>query len=297
MLSSSFDYIKALHEGKYLLFLKWVDFITDKYELMSADDTVNFLIYDWLNQGCGELDVQNLSVLCAIHYLEEKALQGKLDYALQSITIALFICMVFQKKGLHMVLSPEKKVCRETVNQLVEEKMLQLNPFTYKELLDDMQSQFYQRVNKVDKKQVADEFQKIYAITKPRYLLEEYILYLERLKLKDDALYISRLSMANRLLVFLYEQTEMNFEVSREIANYVNALRELHAGKEELDRLDSISPPSILENTWRWVAGAGITFFHIFLKDTSISELMAERAIGTTTGSVEPAKGCNEFTL
>ncbi|STY30762.1 Uncharacterised protein [Legionella wadsworthii] len=297
MLSSSFEYIKALREGKYLLFLKWIDFITNKYELMNADDTVNFLIYDWLNHGCGELDVQNLAVLCAVHYLEEKALQGKLDYALQSITIALFICMVFQKKGLQLILLPEKDVSRETVNQLVEEKILQLNPFTYKELLEDMQSQFYQRVNEVDKKEVADEFQKIYAITKPRYLLEEYILYLERLKLKDDALYITRLSMANRLLVFLYEQTEMNLEVSREIAHYVNALRELHAGKEELDRLDSISPPSILENTWRWVAGAGITFFHIFLKNTSLSELISEKATGTTTGSVEPGKEYNGFTL
>lgn len=109
MLSASSEYIQALHEGKYLQFLGWTDFITHTYALKDADDTVNFLIFEWLNNGYLEEDAKKLAVLQAVYDLEFRPLRGKLDYSLKAITVALFICMVFQKFGVDVTLSPEKK--------------------------------------------------------------------------------------------------------------------------------------------------------------------------------------------
>ncbi|KTD74535.1 helical bundle domain-containing protein [Legionella tucsonensis] len=275
MLSASSEYIQALHEGKYLQFLGWTDFITHTYALKDADDTVNFLIFEWLNNGYLEEDAKKLAVLQAVYDLEFRPLRGKLDYSLKAITVALFICMVFQKFGVDVTLSPEKKVKRDAVNQLIEEKLGELNVFAYKERLEEVQSQFYLWVENVDEKEVSDVFQKVDAITRPRYLLEDYILHLERIKLKDDELYATRLSMANRFLRYLYEQTELTQEVAEVIATYASSLREFHPGKKEVDQLDEISPPSTLEHTWRWVTGIGIGFFSIVLREKSIGEFIS----------------------
>ncbi|HHF7373577.1 helical bundle domain-containing protein [Legionella bozemanae] len=285
MLSSSFEYIQALREGKYLQFLGWTDFITHTHELKDADDTVNFLIFEWLNNGYLEEDAKKLAVLQAVFDSESRPLQGKLDYSFKAITIALFVCMVFQRFGVEVTLSPEKKVTRNTVKQLIEEKLGELNAFTYKERLEGMQTQFYQWVEHVDARDVMDVFQKVDAITRPRYLLEDYILHLERIKLKDDELYPTRLSMARRFLGYLYEQTELTPEVMEVIATYVNSLRELHPGKGEMERLDEISPPSTLVHTWRWVAGIGISFFSIVLREKSIGELISGATV--TSNSID----------
>ncbi|HHT0593714.1 TPA: helical bundle domain-containing protein [Legionella anisa] len=302
MLSSSSEYIQALREGKYLQFLGWTDFITQKYALKDADDTVNFLIFEWLNNVYLEVDAKKLNssdrleeedkkltllqedakklaVLQAVCDLEYRPLQGKLEYSLKIISSALFICMVFQKSDIYVTLSPEEKVMKDTVNPLIEKCLRELNQFIYQERLEGMQTQFYQWVEHVDAKDVIDVFQKVDAITKPRYLLEDYILHLERIKLKDDELYATRLSMARRFLGYLYEQTELAAEVKEVIATYVNSLRELHPGKGEVDRLDEISPPSTLAHTWRWVTGIGVSFFSIVLHEKTIGELITGTAM------------------
>lgn len=275
MLSSSFEYIKALREGKYLLFLEWTDFVTQKYAILDADDTVNSLIFEWLTNGYSEEDAKKLAVLQAVNDMESNPLQGKLDYSFKSIIIALFICMVFQKGDIHVAIPPQKKATRHEITQLIGQGITQLNPFTYKERLEGMQTQFYQWVECVEEKEVSRAFQKINVITKPRYLLENYILHLERIKLTQDELYVTRLSMAKRFLGYLYEQTELTSKVAEEIAVYTNALRELHPGKGEEECLDSILPPSTLENTWRWVTGIGIGFFSFVLNEKSLGELIS----------------------
>ena len=138
-----------------------------------------------------------------------------------------------------------------------------------------MQTQFFQWVEDADKKEVDAVFQKINPVTKPRYLLEDYILHLERIKINQDELYVARLSMAKRFLDYLYKQTELTPEVLEEIAAYVDAIRELHPAKWEEARLDNISPPSTLGNTWRWVTGIGMGFFSVVLREKSIGELIS----------------------
>ncbi|WP_454783003.1 helical bundle domain-containing protein [Legionella sp. WA2022007384] len=275
MLSSSSEYIKALREGKYLLFLGWTDFITQKYKLLNADDTVNFLIFEWLSNGYLEEDAQKLAVVQAVYDVESKPLQGKLDYSLKSITIALFVCMVFQKLEGDINELSKKENARDEINQFIEKTLMKLNPFTYKERLEEMQTRFYQWVEDTDKNELADAFEKIHAITQPRYLLEEYILHLERIKIKEDKLYTTRLSLAKRFLGYLFEQTELTPAVAEVIATYVNSLRELQPGKGEVEQLDRISPPSTIEQTWRKVTAIGISFFSIVLGDKSIGEVIS----------------------
>lgn len=178
------------------------------------------------------------------------------------------------------VRTPAKKLKPREAELLITQNLAQLNSFTYKKRLEDMQTQFYLYVKGADQKEVLDAYKKIRAITKPRYRLENYILHLERIKIKDDELYATRLSMAKRFLGYLYEQTELTSEVAEVIATYVNSLRELRPGQEELACLDKICPLSALENTWRWFTGIGIGFFSLVLHEKSIGELISGKDEG-----------------
>ncbi|QEY52650.1 helical bundle domain-containing protein [Legionella longbeachae] len=278
MLSSSSEYLKALREGKYLLFLEWVDFITKKYThdgyILDADDTTNSLIFEWLNNGFSEEDAKNLARLHAVYDLELKPLQGKLDYAFKTIIVALFLCMVFHKHNLCLHSDSPNITCRE-INQLIEQIGKQLSPSLYRSSLIEVQTDFFQWVDNSDKHEVTLIFDKIYAITRLRYLLEDYILHLDHSKKEQDELYTARLSLAKRFLTYIYEQLEFTPKVADQITKYVSALRQLHPGKWEEERLDALSPPSALDNTWRWVTGIGIGFFNLVLHKKSIGELIS----------------------
>ena len=60
MLSSSKEYLQALRDGKYLLFLEWPQFIVGLYKdsQQDADDTINLLAFEWLNNGYCENDAK-----------------------------------------------------------------------------------------------------------------------------------------------------------------------------------------------------------------------------------------------
>ena len=277
MLSSSSEYIKALREEKYLLFLEWTDFIAYKYskelKLLDADTMANLLLFEWLSNGYSEEDSRKLALLFAVYDLDSKPLQGKLDYALKLISGALCVCMVFQQHDLQIKSVP---ITLHGINQLIKQNIDLLDPIVYQTSLAEMQSQFFKWVEGADRKEIEIAFQKINPITKPRYLLEDYILHLERMKINDDALYTSRISMAKRFLGYLYEQTELNIEVTEEIAHYANKIREMHPAEWEKVRLDTISPPSVLENTWHWVTELGMGFFSVVLQKRTLDEVISE---------------------
>lgn len=281
MLTSSSEYLEALREGKYLLFLEWVDFISKKYSDekndLGAEAATNLLVFEWLNNGYTEEDGKKLALLHAVHDLESKSLQGKLDYSFQTILIALFSCMIFRKHNLHLH-SGFLKATGDEINQLIEKSSAQLQPQMYQSSLAEIQIEFFKWVESMDRHEVKVVFHKIYEITRPRYLLEDYILHLERLKIQQDDLYTARLSMARSFLGYLYEQVELTSKISEEITNYVNALRELHPGKWEEELLDAISPPSTLDSTFRWVTKIGINFFNSVLNEKSIGELISGKS-------------------
>jgi hypothetical protein len=278
MLSSSSEYIKALREGKYLLFLGWSNFIAQTYNtdlnLLDADDTANILIFEWIINGFSVDDAKKLSILYSVYDSEPKPLQGQLDYSLKAITVALFLCMVFQKHHIEIP-APQTKLTLREINVLIKEKIALLEQGIYENSLQEIQAQFFHWVDSANKKEVALALEKINAITKPRYALEDYILYLEQFKTSDDVLYISRLSMAKRFLSYLYEQSELTAKVSEEIVKYVDALLELNPTKGEMVRLDLIAPPSKVVNTWRLVTGLGMSFFSTVFRDKSIGDLIS----------------------
>lgn len=104
MLSSSSEYIQALREGNYLRFLEWPQFIVHHYATANytqdADDTLNLLIFEWLNNGFCEDDMKHLVILYAVHDMESRPLRENLSYAVIAISIAAFQCMVYQKNNL-----------------------------------------------------------------------------------------------------------------------------------------------------------------------------------------------------
>lgn len=283
MLSSTFEYLKALREENYLLFLEWIDFIMQKYtknsETLSTDDLLNFLIFEWINNDYSEEDAKKLSLLYAVYELETKPLKGKLDYALNTISVALFLCMIIEKENLNTQFFADNSVTAQEINLLVKQNVARVDPFLYKESLDMMQNLFFYWVKIADKKKVDAIFNKISLITQPRYFVEEYILYLEQKKDSQDDLHAARLSMAKRFFAYLNEQMEWTQAVKEEVIAYVNAIRELHPNKEENVLLTRIAPPSTLTNTWRWVTGIGMGFFSFVLREKSISELISGSSI------------------
>lgn len=279
MLSSSVEYLHALRERKYLLFLQWPDFIMHQYTKEShdldADATENILVFEWLAQGFKEEDVKNIALLYAVYSLESRPLRGKLDYALNAINVALFLCKIFHKYHLGTNFFIKKQEKPQAINLLIKETMTRLDKTLYYESLNDIQKQFFQEVELTNKEEVKAVFLGIDLITKPRYVLEDYILYLEQDKLSEDVLVTARLSMAKRFLSYLYEQTQLTYEVSEQIVSYVKAIRDMHPPETEQVFLDNIVPPTNLQNTWRWVTGIGMSFYNVVLKEKSIAELIS----------------------
>src|ERR1700733_3725814 len=104
MLSSTKEYLQALHEGKYLLFLEWPQFIAAHYqkEEMSqdADDIISLLVFEWLSNDYSESDAKKIALLCAVNDLATKPIRGSISYALTAISIAVFQCMLYQNNAL-----------------------------------------------------------------------------------------------------------------------------------------------------------------------------------------------------
>lgn len=125
MLSSSKEYLQALREGKYLLFLDWPQFIAEKYKEHSdnqdADDTIHLLVFEWLNNGFNETDAKNIALLYAVHDLSVKPIEGVHSYAFTAILIALSQCMVYQSLNIQDEFISLVEMNKKTVNKFTQE--------------------------------------------------------------------------------------------------------------------------------------------------------------------------------
>jgi hypothetical protein len=70
-----------------------------------------------------------------------------------------------------------------------------------------------------------------------------------------------------RLLQYINEQVELTEEVDRKIKEYVAAIRELSPQPFEEEHLVKLSPPSMVDNTWRLIAKIGYFFNSISLPE------------------------------
>jgi hypothetical protein len=274
MLSSSKEYLQALREGKYLLFLEWPQFIVELYKEgnnpQDADDTVNFLIFEWLNNGYCEEDARKIALLYAVSDLPSKPLKNNLSYAITAISIAVFQCMTYQSENLQdRFLSKEKKN-REQIRKLMtdpieywnESTLVNLDVSTFQSLLAKQQVIFFTWVDNMSSKEVESACETISPITELRYLAEEYSTQLEVREITNDLLKSSRLSVVKRLMLYLNGQSELTSSVKAEIELYVNKIKAMQPADFEKEYLFALSPLSF-DKTWQMITSLGLRFFKI----------------------------------
>lgn len=265
MLSSSKEYLQALRDGKYLLFLEWPIFISEHYKMaddsQDADDTVNLIAFEWLNNGFCEEDAKKLALLSAVHDLPIRPLRGNLSYAIISLSIAVFQCMVYQNNNLQALYMSNDKMNRKQVMKFMSSKAVE--KATFVDYLQIEQEKFDQWVSEADAKVVEKIFDRIYQVTGVIHCVDDYLTQLQGTDLPGDQLKPSRVSLIIRLFKYLNEQKEMTAEVKDEIAVYVNKIREMHPADFEDEYLKEISPPSFIDTTLRLVNSLSVSFFNI----------------------------------
>ncbi|AMP88546.1 Lpg0393 family guanine-nucleotide exchange effector [Legionella pneumophila] len=267
MLSSTKEYLQALRDGKYLLFLQWPKFIAEYYgkndKNQEADEMVNLIIFEWLNNGFCEEDIKKFAILYAVHEMESRPLREGLSYALTTISIALFPCMVYLTNNLQKHYINSKKLSSKEVLQLMAMNNTYLEKRQFVELLGQEQDKFFTWVKESDLSAVYKAFDQIYSVTYLKYLIEDYLNLLESAHLPNDQLKSSRISLIIRLAKYLNEQTELTQDVLDEIAVYVKKLWEMQPAEFEEEFLKKISPLSFIDNTVRILTGLSARFFSI----------------------------------
>lgn len=270
MLSSSSEYIKALREGKYLLFLEWPQFIAEYYKEgevgQDADDTVNLLVFDWLNNGYCDEDAKKVALLFAVHDLKVQPLRGSLAYALTAISIAAFQCMVYHNMHVQAQFLSKEKMTLDKIIKLMKGPIDGLDKSNFESLLLKQRASFFTWVEKMDSTQVEKARIQITSITDFRYLVEEYISAFLDVEISNglhDELKVSRFSVVKRLARYLNEQTELTVVVKEEIATYVNKIREMKPADFENKYLLRLSPILLEDNPWKTITVFGISFFNL----------------------------------
>jgi len=275
MLGSTKEYLQALREKKYLVFLDWPQFVAEHYKDVTpqdADTMLNLLIFEWLNDGYSQSDVILVAFLYAVSKTNSGLLQSNLGYAFTSIVIAALQCMAYHSNNLHLSLLSSEKISSTQINKLVNNAVGNLNKSTFEGILLVQQDKFFTWVGDVDELEAQKTGNKISLITDLRYLTEQYITDLERTTIIDDLLKPARLSLIRRLAQYLNEQYEMTPSVKEEVGVYVNKIREMQPALFEEDYLLNLSPLSFIGNTWRMVTGLGLGFFSLMQPPQSAQE-------------------------
>ena len=250
MFSSSKEYLQALREGKYLLFLQWPQFIAGHYskdsEPPDADTTVNLLVFEWLNNGFCETDAKQIALLCAVSDLPTKPIRSIIDYALTAISIAVFQCMLYQNNKLHDKFLCQKELNMREVITLIDRVMNEIEKSIFKEMLIEQQIVFYQWVDAVPIQETETATRQISPLVRLRYIAEEYSTLLEAHEAAaNDLLKGSRLSVVKRLVSYLNEQTEMTAEFLQEVEIYIAEIKEMQPKGFEKNYLSALSAPSL----------------------------------------------------
>lgn len=233
MLSSTNEYLQALRQGNYLLFLEWPQFVAEHQKTLGggkdADDLLDLLINECQTHGFSEDDVKKIALLNAVYALDPTPVRGCLAYALTVITGAVL------QNGL-----------RDGIIKQLE--------------------QFDDWVRDVSPDEVGMACLQISAVGQLRQSAEEYMLYLDSASLCDDQLKIARSSVVKRLATYLNEQSQLTAEVADQIRMYVQKIREMQPALFEDAFLTQLSPPSLMDNTWRRMTEWGLGLFNVLQK-------------------------------
>lgn len=253
MFSSSFEYLQALRDGDYLYFLEWPAFIAHKYgaEDFGADALMDCLIFEWLDVGCTEEDIENITLLYAVYEREYSPLEaGKYAYPLMTLMTALFSCMSYHLRGLHEN-PPHAAMNVKQVMALMEEKAATMEKGFLNQSNAQMRTNLMKKTPLLDHVLIDTLEKKILAITHPLSNLEKYIQALNLVQNQGSGnnLLDARLALAQRLYSYLRIQGELTDEISQELHVFINAIRGKQPDVWEEEYLQMISPPTLIERT------------------------------------------------
>jgi hypothetical protein len=253
MLSSSSEYLMALRERDFLLFLEWPNFVAKKYGKpdtpLSGDALMDCLIFEWLSYGFRDEDIEHMGILYAISELTTLLHSGILMYQLLTTTSALFSCIVFHTLNLDDSNFPVGMNEREIFKFMDEKtRMGGVSSTLFSESISLARHDFLKRTALINESQVLISCKKMYDINFVLHEVHEYKdkLYREEDKEKGNSLCYTRLGVVEALLSYLKEQTELGDKALSEINNYVTLLRKAQPKKWEEKYLDKIAPPSLL---------------------------------------------------
>lgn len=252
MLSSSIEYLEAFRQDNYLLFLEWPRFIVAYYGSVDADQILNALIFEWLNNGFCEEDVKKLVVLMAVYSQETRPIRGALDWALTNIAGAAAPCMVYQNNQLQAHYLAQNKMKLSEINELMECNKVYFSQENFAKKCEQELVKLYNWSNEcADKERMIKAYDRIYSVTRLRYFVEDYLNVVKANQNahidQEDQLWstrTSRIKLIQRLLQYLNEQMEYTTDVMHEITCYTDAIRKQGPELIEEEYLEILSPPS-----------------------------------------------------
>ncbi|KTD32609.1 hypothetical protein Lmor_2038 [Legionella moravica] len=275
MLSSSIEYLQALRKGNYLRFLEWPQFIAQHYsdskDAIGADETVNLIVFEWLNHGFCEEDVRHMAILAVVHDLDSRPIRAELSYAFISLSVGLISCMVYQSMNLQNNFIKQEQLSGKQVCQLMKNQSALLDGLRFSEQEQRENARFLHYKETADIKAVNRAFEQISSITQFRYLADEYITTLENTQIEGDQLQTTRVSVLKNLAQYLNEQMEYTEEVKEELGLYVTRLWEMNPAEFEELYLNNISTYSFVANLWKMAVSYGLRFFSILQPSASLA--------------------------
>lgn len=263
MLNSSKEYLNALRQGHYLLFLEWPRFMVERYTKDSTitytgDDLVELLIYEWLHFGFEEEDTKRIALIYKVQEIEPTIFSGDLAYSIITISIAMHQCMIFFENNIHPHFISSVKNTKQEILAFIAEHDIESVDFQIS--LQTQQTKFNQLVELVSEKQIKEVIKKIEPMLSLRQCLGAYQRALEKPSIVDE-LHSARLALVKRLIKYMQEQTVLTEEVVRALNLYNNKIWELSPSKEEEEYLLAIAPLSLSAKAWRVLADVGGLFF------------------------------------
>lgn len=295
MLSTSIEYIQALRKGDYLCFLEWPHFLSRHYdaqeEVIDADDTLSLIIFEWLNYGFGDLDIQQMAVISAARTFKPEILQSWLEYSYTSLYSAMIHCMVYLKTQKQDYFKSHDRLTKREAVQLVYKNMKLINSADFLEMEHMEKDRYLKLVTSQDQALIDKVVKSIYPITNIRYLVDDYYTILKTTLDSDvqdgpdEELKRSRVSVLERFAEDLNADVQLTEEVHIKIKAYVDKLWELQPQRFEERYLNSICPPSLLDIAWSFITNYRFDFFNRF-RESKILSITDESSHDSKKGDV-----------
>lgn len=264
MLKSSREYLQALRQSNYLSFLEWPRFIATYYKPpnasvgFSADNIVDLLVFDWINNGYQPDDARAVAVLYKLNESRANLLPPELSYSALSIFIAVLQCMIYHSTDTYRNYRATSPKSAQEIIELM--RIHSLQPSLLASSLQEQQNKFSTLVEHITIKEMDLVLAKITPIVQLRRNAAAYAARLEQSVTEDDGLDPSRLSVVKRLLLYLDEQAELSDSVQEKIKEYVVLIRTLSPRPFEEPYLAKLAPTSLVEKSWRLIATVGYFF-------------------------------------